>query len=170
MEYIGYGKYTRAREIVEFCKNMGYKKMGIAFCIGLNREAGIYAKFVRKNLLEAVSICCKNGGINKEDLGIDKEFYVNGENFEASCNPIAQAHFLNSQKTDFNVLIGLCVGHDSLFFKYSEAPCTVLVAKDRVLAHNPAGALYCRNSYYPNLWIRMYLLVKFDMIQGSQMF
>jgi len=50
-----------------------------------------------------------------------------------------------------NVLIGLCVGHDSLFFKYSRAPVTVLVAKDRVLGHNPVAALYTSNSYYRRL-------------------
>jgi len=24
------------------------------------------------------------------------------------------------EKTDFNIIVGLCVGHDSLFIKYSE--------------------------------------------------
>lgn len=42
-----------------------------------------------------------------------------------------------------SAVVGLCVGHDSLFIKFSEAPVTVLIAKDRVLAHNPVGALYC---------------------------
>ena len=54
-------------------------------------------------------------------------------------------------QTDFNVLIGLCVGHDSLFFKYSEAMATVLVAKDRVTGHNPAAALYTTPTYYVRL-------------------
>jgi uncharacterized metal-binding protein len=48
-------------------------------------------------------------------------------------------------------LIGLCVGHDSLFFKHSDAPVTVLVAKDRVLGHNPVAALYTSHSYYRRL-------------------
>jgi uncharacterized metal-binding protein len=58
---------------------------------------------------------------------------------------------LNEEKTDFNVLLGLCVGHDSLFLKYAEAYSTVLVTKDRVLAHNPAGALYTSGSYYERM-------------------
>ncbi|MBR3053995.1 MAG: DUF1847 domain-containing protein, partial [Firmicutes bacterium] len=45
----------------------------------------------------------------------------------------------------------LCVGHDSLFYKYSEALVTTLVAKDRVLAHNPCAALYQINSYYKKI-------------------
>ena len=44
------------------------------------------------------------------------------------------------------------VGHDSLFLKYSDALCTVLVAKDRVLAHAPAAALHTAGSYYA--WLR----------------
>jgi len=58
---------------------------------------------------------------------------------------------LNDADTDFNVVLGLCVGHDSLFFKYSKAPVTVLVAKDRVLGHNPVAALYTTSSYYARL-------------------
>ena len=56
----------------------------------------------------------------------------------------------NRQKTEFNIALGLCVGHDSLFYKYSDALVTTLIAKDRVLAHNPAGALYCAGGYYKN--------------------
>jgi uncharacterized metal-binding protein len=67
------------------------------------------------------------------------------------CSPIVQAALLNEEKTDFNILVGLCVGHDSLFFKYSHALVTVLVAKDRVTGHNPAAALYTSDTYYARL-------------------
>ena len=50
------------------------------------------------------------------------------------------------------ILAGLCVGHDSLFFKHSEGLATTLVAKDRVLAHNPIGALHLADSYYSRVW------------------
>ena len=49
------------------------------------------------------------------------------------------------------MVVGLCVGHDSLFYKYSKALCTTLITKDRVLAHNPAGALYQSRAYYKRL-------------------
>jgi len=42
------------------------------------------------------------------------------------------------------------VGHDSFLYRYSDAFVTTLVVKDRVLAHNPAGALYCAGGYYKN--------------------
>jgi len=60
------------------------------------------------------------------------------------CSPLGQADLLNEAGTDFNIVMGLCVGHDALFCKHSKAPVTTLIAKDRVLAHNPAGALYSR--------------------------
>ena len=67
------------------------------------------------------------------------------------CSPISQAEILNDSEVDFNVLVGLCVGHDSLFFKYAKAPVTVLIAKDRVFGHNPAAALYQSHAYYRRL-------------------
>ena len=68
------------------------------------------------------------------------------------CNPVSQAELLNSAGCEFNVVLGLCVGHDSLFFQHSEGLATTLVAKDRVLAHNPVGALNLADSYYSKLW------------------
>ncbi len=67
------------------------------------------------------------------------------------CNPILQAKMLNHAKTDLNVVVGLCVGHDSLFYKYSEAITTTMITKDRVLGHNPAAALYTADTYYKRL-------------------
>ena len=65
------------------------------------------------------------------------------------CNPILQARLLNQAYTELNVVIGLCVGHDSLFYKYSNAYTTTLVTKDRVTGHNPAAALYTANFLLP---------------------
>ena len=67
------------------------------------------------------------------------------------CSPITQAEILNSEGTEFNIVVGVCVGHDSLFIKYSQAPVTVLIAKDRVFGHNPAAGLYLSGSYYRKL-------------------
>ena len=58
------------------------------------------------------------------------------------CNPAGQAALLNRVETELNILCGLCVGHDAIFAKESNAPVTTFIAKDRVLAHNPAGAVY----------------------------
>ena len=148
IEGIGYGQWVRLKETMELCRRMGYKHIGLAFCRGLKKEAKIIDTILRNNGFEVVSVICKTGGIPKEDVGIGKEHKVHAEKFEPMCNPIAQANLLNSQNTEFNIAVGLCVGHDSLFYKYSKALVTTLIAKDRVLAHNPAGALYCAEGYF----------------------
>ncbi len=136
-----YGR-TRIEETMDFAKQCGYKKIGLAFCSALSSEARIIDKIFTYNSFETESIICKVGGISKDT--------VNLSDSKPMCNPIAQAEFLNKSKTDFNVIIGLCVGHDSLFIKYSDAPVTVLAVKDRVLAHNPLGAIYLADSFYKN--------------------
>ena len=140
-----YGKLTRVEEIAEFAKKMGYKKLGIATCAGLIKESGIVAKILRNKGFEVYGAACKVGAQKKVSVGIDPSCEVVGCNM---CNPILQALLLNEEKTDFNIIIGLCVGHDSLFMKYSDALTTTLIAKDRVLGHNPAAALYLSDSYY----------------------
>lgn len=136
-----YGAKTRVMEIIDFCKAMGYKKIGLAFCVGLSNEANIFINILTKHGLNVESVICKLGSVNREKIGID--------NCDVPmCNPIAQAEFLNNEETELNIVLGLCVGHDTLFFKYSNAPATVLAVKDRVLAHNPLGALYQADSYY----------------------
>ncbi len=138
-----YGKLTRVEEIIEFAKRMGLKKIGIAFCIGLFEEAKMVAEIFENAGFEVYSAVCKVGAVDKSEIGVKK--MKPGEK-EAVCNPIAQAEILNKKGTELNVIIGLCVGHDILFQKHSKAPVTTLIVKDRVLAHNPAGAVYSR--YY----------------------
>lgn len=146
----------RVEEIIQFAKKMGYRKLGIAFCIGLKEEANILTEILENRGFEVVSVCCKVGGIRKERIGIRDEqkisYILNGpEQWETMCSPISQAEILNDSKVDFNILVGLCVGHDSLFFKYAKAPVTVLIVKDRVFGHNPAVALYQSHAYYRRL-------------------
>lgn len=148
MEALGYGVWTRVKETVTLCHAMGYKRVGLAFCRGLRREAKILDDILRRNGLEVVSVICKVGGVPKESVGIDPSRKVHPESFEPMCNPAAQALLCNQQKTQFNIVLGLCVGHDSMFYKHAEALTTTIAVKDRVLAHNPLGALYCAEGYF----------------------
>ena len=145
VEFEGYCQWTRVQEIMEFARKIGAKKIGIANCIGLINEARIFAKILRANGFEAYAIICKVVGKAKSSIGIPEKCEGIGA---AMCNPILQARLLNEAKTDLNVVIGLCVGHDSLFYKYSDAYVTTLVTKDRVTGNNPAAALYTAQSYY----------------------
>ena len=150
LEALGYCQWPRVKETIELCLRMGYKRVGLAFCRGLRKEAAVVDALLRRAGLEVVSVICKTGGIDKTKVGIPPECKVHQGQFEPMCNPIAQAMLLNEQHTEFNIALGLCVGHDSMFYKYSEALVTTLVAKDRVTGHNPAAAIYCAEGYFKN--------------------
>ena len=140
----------RIREIAEFAKKIGTKKIGMAFCSGLGDEASRAQAILEGHDLEIVSVICSCGGIDKEDVGIPAEYKIRSpENFESTCNPILQAELLNKAETTFNVLVGLCVGHDMLFTQHSTAPVTTLIVKDRFTGHNPIISLY--TGYHKNI-------------------
>lgn len=137
-----YSNITRLQETAEFAKAMGYKKLGMAFCIGLNEEARYIARFYKQQGFTFYSVCCKNCSVAKKELGL-KQVKPELEH-EAMCNPKMQAKFLAEKGTELYISCGLCVGHDTIFNKSCEGPVTTLVVKDRLLAHNPLGAIYSR--------------------------
>ena len=137
-----YMKKTRLEELILFAKKMDYKRLGMAFCIGLEKEARVIHEILSKDF-EVHSVCCKVCGLDKDDFDLQK---LHGLGFEAACNPIGQANVLNKENTDLNIIVGLCIGHDILFTQHSGAPVTTLAVKDRVLTHNPLGAIY--SNYY----------------------
>jgi uncharacterized metal-binding protein len=143
---------TRIAELVQFGKKMGYKKLGLAFCAGLPNEAKVLTDILESQGFEVVSARCKIGGVPKEKIGIKPEQKIGGPACcEPMCNPIAQAEVLNAEKVDMAILLGLCLGHDTLFIQHCRVPITVLAVKDRVTGHNPLAALYTSATYYANL-------------------
>ena len=115
-------------------------RLGLAFCIGLSEEAKTIDKILSQHF-EVVSVCCKACALEKKDFDLET---VSSNEHEVMCNPAGQATLLNQAGTELNILCGLCVGHDAILAKTSDAPVITLIAKDRVLAHNPAGAIYSR--------------------------
>lgn len=145
-------KIPRIEETVQFAGKIGFHKIGLAFCVGLADEARMVTEILESKNFEVVSVCCKVGAIPKEKIGIKGEEKISGPGwYEPMCNPIAQAEILNSEEVDFVILIGLCVGHDTLFIRYCRAPITVLAVKDRVTGHNPLAAVYLSHSYYERI-------------------
>ena len=142
---------TRIVETCEFALKMGYKKLGLAFCLGLSKEAKTVGEIIKGYGFEVVSVCCKAGNTSKDIIGITDDEKIFKGTDEAMCNPIFQAKALNYEKTDFNILLGLCVGHDTLFFKFTDIPTTVLAVKDRVTGHNPLAPVYQADSYYKKI-------------------
>lgn len=148
VEGLYYGKLTRVEEVLAFAGRFGAHKIGLATCVGLIEETRIFSKILKKNGFEPYSVLCKVGSVDKNRIGLDDDLKIRPGTFEGMCNPILQARLLNEWGAEMNVVIGLCVGHDALFYKHSEALVTTLIVKDRVLAHNPAAALYTSSSYY----------------------
>jgi len=144
-------RWTRVEDTIALALLMGWKRIGIASCIGLLAETEQLTAILKAQGLEPRSVCCKAGSIDKLELGLAEADKVRPGTFEPACNPIAQAEICNSIGTDMNIIVGLCVGHDMLFTKYSKAPVTTLVCKDRVTGHNPVAVLHGQNFYYKRL-------------------
>jgi uncharacterized metal-binding protein len=152
---LGYGRVKpmkpRILEVIEFARRMNYGRLGLVFCVGLRNEAKVVERLFSSHGFEVISVICKVGRVAKETIGVSEDQKIDIGSFESMCNPIMQAMVVNDASTELNVLMGLCVGHDSLFFKYAAAPCTVLAVKDRLLGHNPLAAIHTIDSYYRSL-------------------
>ena len=138
-----YMKLTRLEELALYASRSGMRKIGLAFCVGLSDEARTVADVLQSKGFEVHSACCKICGIDKSEVNVVK---MQEDANEGVCNPVGQALLLEECGTELNVIIGLCIGHDMIFTMRSHAPVSTLIVKDRVLSHNPAGAIY--SSYY----------------------
>jgi uncharacterized metal-binding protein len=146
VEAKGYIHWPRLKDTVEYAKAMGYKKLGLAFCIGLLKEAQRITEILENYGFEVISICCKTGGVKKTAVGVPEEYTMFSKTGYTiglvTCNPVAQALLLNESETDMNIIVGLCVGHDITFTHLSKAPVTTLIAKDRSAPHDPSAVLF----------------------------
>jgi len=146
-----YGKLTRVEETILYAKLRGCQKLGLAFCVGLSEEAELFCNLLQNEGFNVVSVSCMCGALSSDDVDLPEEEKIFPGVRQAMCNPIGQAAVLDAQGCDLNILLGLCVGDDTLFIKHSKAPVTVLAVKDRVLAHNPLGALYTARRFYTRI-------------------
>jgi uncharacterized metal-binding protein len=119
----------RLEEIRNYAQRAGLKRIGIAHCVSMPKEASAVSQFLAKEF-EVFSVDCKCGRIQKKDL-------LGGEGISIMCNPSGQAEYLKENKTELNISMGLCVGHDMIFNQKSNVAVTTLVVKDRVNNHNP---------------------------------
>jgi len=125
VEAEGYCRWTRIREVLEFSRRMGYERLGIVHCADTAELAERAGRYLTARGLETV-------------LPDHREH----------CDPQGQADLMARSATDFNVICGMCVGHEAIFIRASQAPVTALVARDARLGHNPVAALYTCRSYY----------------------
>jgi uncharacterized metal-binding protein len=126
-------RLDRVQEIIEYAREAGLKRIGIANCTVFNKEAQILSEILSEAGFTVDSVNCKHGRVPFNDL-------VPGYK-GISCNPAGQAKYLEEKGTELNIMMGLCLGHDMIFNARSKAPVTPLVVKDRVLKHNTVGKL-----------------------------
>jgi len=129
---------TRVEELVFFAKARGWRRIGVAFCVTLTREAQQLGRILSAAGLEPELVCCRVGAVDYDAIGLPK---AHPERYAAICNPIAQARLLDARGADLIVNLGLCLGHDLLLQQTAKAPVTTLIVKDRVHDHNPILAL-----------------------------
>ena len=126
-------KQSRIRELVEFCNDSNFKKIGVAHCKSMEK----YAKRLEDILVlagfEVSRVDCKIGSLKNNEIVEEAK--------GLSCNPAYQAKFLKESKTDINVNVGLCLGHELMLMKKSSAPVTTILVKDFCTNHNLAESL-----------------------------
>lgn len=141
-------KLCRIAELVYYCLGMKYKRIGVAFCVDLLQPATILSSVLRR-FFTVFPVCCKIGGVDAENTNAGQSFSNSKHRANSiACNPLMQAEVLNKLGTDMNVIVGLCIGADSVFTSASEAPVTTIFVKDKSLANNPIGAIY--SDFYLN--------------------
>ena len=129
------GMLSRLEEVIEFIKIMGYQKVGLAYCYGMENEARAVREILWEQGIRLSGISCTVGGVAQNEINPESCIH------NVSCNPIGQATQLNDENTDFVVIMGICLGHDILLQRNLKADFTTLVVKDRIFHHNPLLAL-----------------------------
>lgn len=144
----------RLSELIYFCLEMQYKRLGIAYCVDLEEPTEILVRLLRR-FFTVYPICCRVGGFTQTNpLQSESQSDKKCDNQDICCNPWGQAQILNRLGTDLNVMVGLCMGADCVFMQGSSAPATGLFIKDKSLANNPIGAIY--SEYYLREAVQVY--------------
>lgn len=159
------GNLTRVQETIEFARLVGARKIGIATCTMLIGESRILGGLLEQAGFEVYGVACKVEGNHRSDLDLVLEDGVEGP---VLCNPVMQARLLAEAGTDLNVVMGLCVGHDVLFYKYTKAPTTTLVTKDHVTAHNACAGLYGAKTVYKKRLAETIAACRADVVASGE--
>jgi uncharacterized metal-binding protein len=121
-------KVDRIDEIIEFAREAGITRIGLANCITFEKEAKYLEVLLREEGFIVTRANCKLGRMPNEEIlpgysGI-------------SCNPAGQAKTMEESGTEMNLVMGLCLGHDMVFNAHSRVLTTTLIVKDRKLKHH----------------------------------
>ncbi len=120
---------NRIVEIRNYAKLAGFKRIGIANCISLQKETNQLKEMLAFDF-DVFTVDCRCGRLAASE-------YLGNEVKGIMCNPAGQAEFLEKKNTELNIVMGLCIGHDMVFTSKSKAPSTTLIVKDRAHKFNP---------------------------------
>lgn len=129
------GTLNRLQEVIEYSLDRGFKHIGLAYCWSMEKDVAVIAALMRKHGLRVSAVSCTTGGLAQDEMNEQSSIHKVG------CNPLGQAAQLNAEKVDLVAAIGLCMGHDMMLAKQTDAPTTTLVVKDRTSAHAPLVAI-----------------------------
>jgi uncharacterized metal-binding protein len=113
-------RIDRVQEIIEYSREAGINKIGIANCTTFNKEADLLNTILSGAGFSVEKVNCKYGRVPFDDL-------VPGYK-GITCNPAGQAKYLEDKGTELNIMMGLCLGHDMIFNARSKAPVTLPVS------------------------------------------
>lgn len=119
------GSLSRLEELGRFIIDRGYTKVGVAYCYGLEVAAKEVVRYLKNQGIPTSAVSCTVGALAQNQ--VNQQSQACG----VSCNPLGQAAQLQSEKVDFAIQFGLCLGHDVLFTKAFQGDQTVLLVKDR---------------------------------------
>ena len=125
------GTLSRVEEIVEFANLMNYKKLGLAYCYGMEQHAKAMETILTDKGFKVSAVSCSVGGLNQSEVNSASCIH------KVSCNPLGQAKQLNAENVDLTLVIGICLGHDILLNRNLKMDFTTLVVKDRKNNHAP---------------------------------
>jgi len=130
------GSLSRLEEIAEYALDRSWKKVGLAYCYGMESDAGLVSKYLRGRGLRVEAVSCTTGALAQDEMNEASDIHKVG------CDPLGQAEQIKAASVDMVVEMGLCLGHDMLFHSGIGAlPSTTLVTKDRTTVHDPLRAI-----------------------------
>lgn len=125
------GTLSRVEEIMEYAGSMKYRKIGLAYCYGMEQHIKVLENMLVENGFSVAAISCSVGGLKQSEVNSSSCIH------KVSCNPLGQAEQLNAENVDLTLVVGICVGHDILLNKNLKMDFTTLVVKDRKFNHAP---------------------------------
>lgn len=130
------GSLNRLEEIAEYALDRSWKRIGLAYCYGIESDATLVSRYLRSKGLRVEAVSCTTGALAQDEMNEASTIHKVG------CDPLGQAEQIKSASVDLVVEMGLCLGHDILFRSgLVGIPATTLVVKDRTTVHDPLRAI-----------------------------